>query len=431
MADYVFTRGDIFYYRRRVPGHVVPYENRSVIKISLGTKDEKEALRKASIYNDYIEEYWRGLIKTGGQSDCESEYRAAVKLAKAHGFAYKNVVEIAKEPLEEIVERLQVATKAIERKQTVSSVLGGNEEPELMLSGCIDAFWPLCADRLANKSPDQIRKWKNPRIAAINSFIEVVGDKALAEVTRSDVLAYRQWWMDRVKSGEVVAATVNKNMIYVRDVLQMVGISREIETDFELLFAKIRLKELERSRPPFEASYVQNVLLHPNNLNGLNTEARLLIYAMADTGARESELIGLQEDDIFLDAPIAHIWIRARENQALKTVTSERKIPLVGASLYAFQNLPNGFMHYRNADTASTTINKYLRENKLKPTDAHSLYSLRHTFKDRLRDAQAPEEIIDELMGHKKSGPKYGRGHILERKFEWMRKIAFNAPESP
>ena len=34
-------------------------------------------------------------------------------------------------------------------------------------------------------------------------------------------------------------------------------------------------------------------------------------------------------------------------------------------------------------------------------------------------------EIIDELMGHKKSGPKYGRGHILERKYEWMLKIAF------
>jgi len=45
-----------------------------------------------------------------------------------------------------------------------------------------------------------------------------------------------------------------------------------------------------------------------------------------------------------------------------------------------------------------------MREHNLKPTPNHSLYSLRHTFKDRLRDAQAPEEIIDELMGHKKKG---------------------------
>ena len=61
-----------------------------------------------------------------------------------------------------------------------------------------------------------------------------------------------------------------------------------------------------------------------------------------------------------------------------------------------------------------------MREHNLKPTPNHSLYSLRHTFKDRLRDAQAPEEIIDELMGQKKSGPKY----------EWMKKIAFEISSS-
>lgn len=84
-----------------------------------------------------------------------------------------------------------------------------------------------------------------------------------------------------------------------------------------------------------------------------------------------------------------------------------------------------GFNYYKSADVASNSINKYLRENSLKPTPKHSLYSLRHTFKDRLRDAGAPEEVIDELMGHKKSGPKYGRGHMIERKYEWLNKVAF------
>ena len=233
--------------------------------------------------------------------------------------------------------------------------------------------------------------------------------------------------MERISNKEVVAATVNKTIRFTRDILVIVGMNYEIDTDFELLFAKIRLKETEQSRPPFEASYVQSTLLSPESLKGLNAEARLLIYAMADTGARESELIGLRQEDIFLDDDIPYIWIRPRNQKALKTLTSERKIPLVGASLYAFSQLPQGFSHYRNADTASTAINKYLRENDLKPTPKHSLYSLRHTFKDRLRDAQAPEEVIDELMGHKKSGPKYGRGHILETKYEWMQKIAFNS----
>lgn len=425
MSNYVFKRGEIYYYRRRVPEYVMPYETKTVVKISLSTRDEKEATRKAAIYNDYIEDYWRSLIKADGDNDPDLKYRATVRLAKAHGFAYKSVAEIAKAPLEDVVERVRAASKSIEKPEIITSVLGGMDAPQILLSQCIEKYWPICADRLTNKSDDQIRKWKNPRIAVMNTFTEVIGDKPLGEVTRRDILIYRQWWMERVKNKEVVASTVNKNIMYTRDVLIAVGIVYEIEIDFELLFTKMRLKEVEQSRPPFEASYVQKTFLSSNCLDGLNTEARLFIFAMADTGARESELIGLRAEDIVLEDDIPYIWIRPRKNRALKTPTSERKIPLVGSSLFAFTQLPSGFTHYRNADTASTTINKYLRENDLKPTASHSLYSLRHTFKDRLRDAQAPEEIIDELMGHKKSGPKYGRGHILERKYEWMKRIEF------
>ena len=91
----------------------------------------------------------------------------------------------------------------------------------------------------------------------------------------------------------------------------------------------------------------------------------------------------------------------------------------------AFQQFSEGFEHRGNPDNFSAAVNKYLRIHKLKPTEQHSIYSLRHTFKDRLRDIEAPEEIIDGLMGHKKSGPKYGRGHKLETKQKWMKKIAF------
>ena len=62
----------------------------------------------------------------------------------------------------------------------------------------------------------------------------------------------------------------------------------------------------------------------------------------------------------------------------------------------------------------------------MRPSPSNTLYSLRHTFKDRLRDIGAQEEIIDELMGHKTRGPKYGRGHLLEKKYEWLQRIAFD-----
>ena len=91
---------------------------------------------------------------------------------------------------------------------------------------------------------------------------------------------------------------------------------------------------------------------------------------------------------------------------------------------------PQGFPRYRDkASNLSATVNKYLQENGLRPTEDHSLYSLRHSFKDRLIAAEAPDSMIDSLMGHKSYKPKYGRGPSLELKLKYLQRIAFRAPD--
>ena len=68
-------------------------------------------------------------------------------------------------------------------------------------------------------------------------------------------------------------------------------------------------------------------------------------------------------------------------------------------------------------------------ENGLRPTKDHSVYSLRHSFKDRLIGAEAPDSLIDSLMGHKTYKPKYGKGPSLELKLKFLGAIAFRPPE--
>ncbi|MGH1404365.1 MAG: DUF6538 domain-containing protein [Alphaproteobacteria bacterium] len=427
MSTYCFKRGNYYYYRRRVPDYVSDLDRREEILLSMRTKDEREGIRRAAIHNDFIEEYWRKLIAGGDDIDPQAEYRLAVKRAKAMGFIYKSATDISLSPLAEIIDRTVILEDKLYDEEIVSTVCGTVKEPDILLNECIDKYWPLCSHKLVNKSEDQVRKWKNPRALAVKTLLNVIGNKPIYELTRSDIIKYRQWWLGRISNGDAVSSTANKNLIYLKEVLKEVALSCEIKLDIESLFVDLKLKQSTNSRPSFEAEYVQEAFLKGSELCGLNKEARMLIYAMCDTGARISELIGLRAEDIDLKGEIPHIWIRPYEKHALKTPQSERKIPLVGVSLYAFKELGSGFIHYTNPDTASSTVNKYLRENDLKPTSRHQLYSLRHTFKDRLRDVSAPEEIIDELMGHKKSGPKYGRGHLLEKKYEWLKKIAFDA----
>lgn len=57
------------------------------------------------------------------------------------------------------------------------------------------------------------------------------------------------------------------------------------------------------------------------------------------------------------------------------------------------------------------------------PSGGHTVYSLRHSFKDRLVAAQAPGSLIDALMGHKTYKPKYGKGPSLELKLKFLNAI--------
>ena len=66
----------------------------------------------------------------------------------------------------------------------------------------------------------------------------------------------------------------------------------------------------------------------------------------------------------------------------------------------------------------------------MRPTNKHCLYSLRHSFKDRLIGAEAPDSLIDSLMGHRTGKPKYGKGPSLELKLKYLQRIAFKPPPS-
>ena len=429
MAKNFVRRGDWYHYMRRVPKRVSSYDNRSHIRIALKTQSQKEAVRMAAIYDDYIEKYWGGLIRSGSTDPTGQGHRQARDLARAYGFAYKDMTDLVGAPAHEILGRVEAVNTG--RAESALALLGNAKASPIRLSECVDRFWALCADRLVSKNEQQRRKYRNPRRAAMKNFIQVIGDLSLHQVERSHALRFRNWLLERIASGHLVGNSANKQLSFIKDIMATVARDLEITTDFKVIFAETNVKQITRPRPPFEAGWVQSKFINSGKLNALNEDARMLVYMMIETGAREAELIGLEPEDFFLDAEIPHIWIRENNLRALKTASSDRRIPLVGISLFAAQQIaPNGFTRYhKHPESASAAANKFIKNNHLRPTQKHKLYSLRHTFKDRLRDAGAPEEIMMELMGHKKSGPQYGHGYTMQKKQKWLLKIAFDKPK--
>jgi len=283
-------------------------------------------------------------------------------------------------------------------------------------------------DEVKDMSPDQLRIWRNGRIRSVSQFVQVVGDKPVADLTHSDAIEYSEWWRARVVEDEVAAKTANKDMGQLSRMLKDMSIRRRL--NLPDLFKGLHLRgETDKSRLPYEPAFIQNRFL-AGALAGLNEDARFVLYVMIETGLRPSEVVNLRENTIILDAAIPHVRIQA-DGRRLKTGDSEREIPLVGVALKALSLRPGGLPKYRdNATTLSATVNKFLLENGLPPTRDHSVYSLRHSFRDRLVAVETPDSLIDSLMGHKTYKPKYGKGPSLELKLKFLERIAFPAPAS-
>ncbi len=420
----VTLRGSTYYIRRRVPQRFARIEPRTTVWVSLHTDSETLAKTKAAAAWAEMIEAWEAKL-AGLSEDAELRFEAAKQLAQTRGFRYLPADRVATLPIEELLERVE-AVRGLggqPDKHEAAALLGGASEPLLTVQGALDVYWALARDKTIGKSEDQMRRWRNPRLKAIRNFIDVVGDKPIAEITADDMLDFRQWWIDRIEREGVTPNSANKDFIHLSAVLKTVNKMKRMGLNLPL--GDMAIKEGEkRQRPPFSNEWIREKLLAPNALGGLNTEARCIVLGMVNTGYRPSEGAALGPDQIKLDGAVPFISIEPNGRQ-LKSDYARRVIPLAGVSLEAFQQCPNGFPRYADNPSLSATVNKYMKTNGLLETPAHSLYSLRHSFEDRMLAAGVDDRIRRDLSGHRLDRERYGRGASLEHRHRIIQSLAF------
>lgn len=422
---YLLSRNGNYYYNREVPAIYRDLDPRKKVRVALRTTSKREALRKAIMLDDQVEAYWSSLVSERQKHD-EQHFGRIVHTARQMGFSYIPLPAVVNLPLPELVGRIRAVQDV--PKQQVEAALGGRKENGIRVSEALEKYWAFSRHKIIDKSDDQIRKWRNPRIKAVKNFIGVTENKELGDITRDDILAFRDWWLDRIAEDEVKPKTANKDFVHLKDVLKTVSGHFKLQVDIEHMFAGIFLKEdSEQTRLPFTCEQLIT-MLESDKLKEADRNIRWLTPAMAGTGARNTELIGLLPEDIRLHDPVPHIAIIGRKGKKLKTVHSKRVIPLTGYALEAFRAMPEGFPDYRSRpDHLTNKMNRFLRENGFFPSENHSAYSLRHSFQDRLSEVDAPDRVQSELMGHRFSREKYGNGPSLEKKQQWMEKVCLKA----
>lgn len=431
-STYLIIRGKWYHYKRRVPSDCRDFFPHEYVQAPLNTDSESIAKNRSKEFSEMLEDYWCECLNEGADMTLE-RFNKSVKLLRLRGFKYRPYPEVITGSSTDFANRVLSAnvSPALKDKKII---MGVTKKPDVLIADMFEGIYKHALFSLVGKTDNEIRKWKNPRKKAIINFNTVIGNKSIEAVTRTDILDFRSWWVDRIIHEGLTANSANKDFGYIKKAMRVTSDNNMSDLNIEGLFKDITLKEdIKKQRHPFPISHIENVLF-THKYKNLSEELRLFIFAMADTGCRVSELTGLDESsgDVVLNAEVPHIKIRKNKFRGIKNKPSERDIPLVGSSLYAFQELARinngaGFKEYLGrADALSAALNKYMAHNNLLYKENTTLYSLRHSFEDRLQSVEPPEKLHCSIFGHKYDREKYGDGPNLEQKQEYMQKIAFN-----
>ena len=372
-SDYLITRNGIYYFQRRVPMDVRSHYKSYSIAFSLKTRTRKIALRAASVLSFQLDEYWMTLRVN--------------QLASIH------------------CKKLQTSFN--------------NTSSGTSFSDAKDLYLKL-------KGQGKGESFVAYTERNFGYLIKAVGNKDLMDYAPADGGVFRDWL---IKKG-LSSSSVKRVFSTIRAITNL-SIA-EYGLDMRSPFANVYFPELDdiKERLPVSTHDIKLIQIHCREAND---EMRWLLALISDTGMRLSEAAGLALNDIVLDSKIPHVNLKPNDSRRLKTKQSVRKIPLVGLSLWAAQQVKsefNGtyaFPRYTkggkcNANSASAALNKWLKQ---VASESVTVHSYRHAIRDRLRAVQCPVDIVDAIGGWTASsiGEKYGQGYKLDVLQEWMVKL--------
>jgi integrase len=261
---------------------------------------------------------------------------------------------------------------------------------------------------------------------SVDYLVQSIGCRSLDQYSSADAASFRDWLRNRGLS----TGSIQRNFTSIKAMVSFT--INELGLDCRNAFSGVYFapETDKQKRQPLSIDQIRTLQQHCYQKDD---DVRWLVALISDTGMRLAEAAGLMMKDLILDSPHPHVVVTPYPHRSLKTKASERIIPLVGASLWAAQRLSEQndsdfcFPRYTNiqrcnSNSASAAINKWV---KSVVGDEAVIHGLRHSFRDRLRAAEAPTELIDQLGGWslKSVGQSYGNGYALENLNSWMDKI--------
>ena len=374
-GEFLYKKRQYFYFQRRIPADIQQHYRCDRVQVALGTKDFFEARRRAARLVVELEDQW-------------SRFRDQDK--------------------KDVLDRF---LKGPHRKQKLDPK--PNEVAALYL------------DR---RGQGKGKPFEQMVARAFRYLREIIGDRRISQYERMDAVKLR----DKLLARGLAPQSVKRTLSIISTSMKL--IITEYGLPYDNVFANIDCGKAHetKARQPFTMEEIRRL---QRESKAVDDEARWLLALLSDTGMRLSEGAGLAVEDVKLDCKFPHLIIQPHPWRSLKTSASARKVPLVGASLWAvkravsatdepylFPSICDG--QTTKGNSTSAKLNKWMKA-RIKG-EGKVVHSFRHSMRDRLRAVECPPDIIDQLGGWTAGGvgQGYGSGYPLEILTKWLGRTA-------
>lgn len=363
---HLYTKRGIYYYGRRVPTALQKRFNKVRVVLCLHTSDEQRAIDAANRISVQLETAWN-------QAQLEEMGFGTISVPTY-------TVTAAPTPILPLP-NIPIAAERAEDTQIVK------------LSDALKVY--LCL-----KGKGRSRLFFTHAERNMGLVITCLGDLDITTIRRNDVGRFRDFLIKR----DLSTASIRRVLATVRAAINFASSEHGIDCQNPFSNTYVPTVGVRRKRLPIP---IPTILSVQQLCMAQNDNRRWLIALISDSGMRLAEATGLIATDIHLDDPIPYVDLVPHKWRPLKTSTSTRKIPLVGASLWAakqtVKNAKTEFLfpdytsrYMCNANSASAALLKWL---KPKIPDGSGIHSLRHSIRDRLRAVECPSDIQDAIGG--------------------------------
>jgi integrase len=436
-AKYIQKKGNVWYFRRRVSAGCEGLNRdakgkpQSVLFFSLKTADQMEAAKRAKEHARRQDALWRKHLNSAGADVVDP--KAALGRLEAAGLRPGDALRFPENPvIDRFIDVLtggpyeqhEYRPEPNAQNSLILDLLMGKQIPKT-LSDAKEKHFSLGKGPRNKTAQQQFdRAWA--------LLMDITGDAMITDVRRE----HANTFVEKLRKRGITAQTISNYVYQIKPVFDTA--IREFELSILNPFESLTIvgKDIEKPQERLPYSHDELTAIW-RRCREVDDQRRWAISMLSDTGARQAEIVGLRKDDVLLGGPVPYILIRPNQNRRLKNPQSERKVPLVGEALWGAQramtsegeNLFPVFQPKRtgaefNANTASTALNKWLKESRLAKA-GQGLHSFRHTLVDRLREAGVPKDVREQIGGWKSQGlsESYGQGFSLMRLHEAMLRL--------